>query len=258
MASGPIRLALEDISEDTWLTFIVCFPKPGKGELQRRLQQLLELGVKELILDGPQNIDHFKVLGKGCDSIIVKALVKKEVVALKIRRTDSHVKTLTIEGENQKLANSVGVGAKVYGFSDDFIVMDVVEGLHIDSFVEKASNYDVRRVITDLLKQCRRLDLIHLDHGELSRAHKHVMVTSDLKPMIIDFGNSSRVRKPSNVSSIFNFLFLSKSKLSTLLLKKLGISLIEEEAIKILRDYKRGLSEETFARLLGIISLGET
>ncbi|MEM4576981.1 MAG: hypothetical protein QW701_05960 [Candidatus Nezhaarchaeales archaeon] len=258
MASRPIRLALEDGSEVPWLTFIVCFPKPSGRELQRRLQQLLELGVTELILDGPQNIDHFKVLGKGCDSIIVKALAKNIVVALKIRRTDSHVRTLAIEGENQKLANSVGVGAKVYGFSDDFIVMDIVNGLHIDSFVEKASNYDAKRVVIDLLKQCRRLDLLHLDHGELSRAHRHVMVTPDLKPVIIDFGSSSRVRKPSNVSSIFNFLFLSKRKLSALLLEKLGVSLIEDEAIKMLREYKRGLSEELFTKLLSMVSLGET
>ncbi|MEM0316774.1 MAG: hypothetical protein QXZ45_00870 [Candidatus Nezhaarchaeales archaeon] len=250
-------MSLEEGLRDRRLLHLLCFPKPDEEELRKRLRQLLSLGIMEILLEGPQRINNFKVLGKGCDSVVVKALMDDKPVALKIRRVDSHVKTLINEGENQKLANSVHVGAKIYCFSDDFIVMELIEGQHFDAFVRNANDYDVRRIVIDLLKQCRRLDLLGLDHGELSRAHRHVIVTSSLKPIIIDFGSSSRSRKPTNVSSIFSFLFLSKSELSILLREKLRVSFDDKEAIEALRAYKRCFSEDRFTKVINLIASSE-
>lgn len=210
-----------------------------------------------IFLDGPQRIDGLRILGKGCDSIVVKALMNDALVALKIRRTDSHVKTLIVEGENQRLANSVGVGAKVYCFSEDFIVMELVEGRHIDEFVRLASGIEVKKVVVNLLKQCRRLDVLGLDHGELSRAQKHVIVRPCLEPVIMDFGSSSKSRRPANVSSLFSYFFLSKMDLSALIRKKLGVSFDDKEAIKALREYKRSLSENSFEKVLSFVTSSE-
>jgi len=209
------------------------------------------------LLEGPQEVDGLRVLGKGCDSIVVKALVDGTLVALKIRRVDSHVKALIIEGENQALANNVGVGAKVHCFSEDFIVMDLVEGQHIDEFVRLAGEVEVRKVVVDLLKQCRRLDVIGLDHGELSRAHRHVIVKPCLEPVIMDFGSSSRSRRPANVSSLFSYLFLSKTEVSSIVRRKVGASFDDEEAIKALREYKRSLSENSFVKVLSLVTSSE-
>jgi len=213
--------------------------------------------VAGILLDGPQKLDGLRVLGKGCDSVVVKALADGLLVALKIRRVDSHVKALIVEGENQILANSVGVGAKVHRFSEDFIVMDLVEGQHIDVFVRLADEAKVRKVVVDLLKQCRRLDVIGLDHGELSRAHRHVIVKPCLEPVIMDFGSSSRSRRPANVSSLFSYLFLSKTELSSIVRRKVGVFFDDEEAIKALREYKRTLSENSFARVLSLVTSSE-
>jgi len=242
---------------DWRLSYLLCFPKPNEEELRRRLRQLSSLGVAGILLEGPQKVDGLRVLGKGCDSIVVKALMNSMLVALKIRRVDSHIKTLTAEGENQMLANSVGVGAKVYCFSEDFIVMDLVEGQRIDVFVRLAVETEVRKVVVDLLKQCRRLDVIGLDHGELSRAQRHVIVKPCLEPVIMDFGSSSRSRRPANVSSLFSYLFLSKTELSTIVRKKLRAVFSDEEAIKALREYKRSLSESSFAKVLSFVAPSE-
>ena len=257
MASDVVFLSVEEEPVDHRLYHLICFPKPSEGELRRRLQQLLSLGITKILLDGAQRIDGLRVLGKGCDSIVVKALLNQNVVALKIRRVDSHVKTLAQEGENQRLANVVGVGARIYGFTEDFITMDLIEGLHIDKFVEVADEESIRRVVVDLLKQCRRLDLIGLDHGELSRARKHIIITSSLKPVILDFSSSSRNRRPANVSSLFSFLFLSKSGLSALLRKKLGTSFSYSEVVEALREYKKDLSDSAFAKILGFVASRE-
>ncbi|MEM0217666.1 MAG: hypothetical protein QXM73_02800 [Candidatus Nezhaarchaeales archaeon] len=257
MAREPLRLSLREGSRDERLLYLICFPKPDEEEFQRRLRQLLSLGIVEIVLDGTQKIDNLKVLGKGCDSILVKALMNGKLVALKVRRVDSHVKTLINEGENQKLANSVSVGAKVYCFSEDFIAMELIRGQYLSTFIRKASSCDVRRVVIDLLEQCRRLDLIGLDHGELSRAHRHVIVTPSIKPIIIDFGSSSRNRRPANVSSIFSFLFLSKSEHSILLREKLRASFDDKEAIETLRAYKKSFSENCFMKVINLIASSE-
>ena len=257
MAGGATLLAIDDGPTDQRLSYLLCFPKPSEEELRRRLRQLSSLGVTGILLEGPQKVDGLRVLGKGCDSIVVKALADGALVALKIRRVDSHVKALIIEGQNQALANSVGVGAKVHRFSEDFIVMDLVEGQHIDVFVRLASEVEVRKVVVDLLKQCRRLDVIGLDHGELSRAHRHVIVKPCLEPVIMDFGSSSRSRRPANVSSLFSYLFLSKTELSSIVRRKVGASFDDEEAIKALREYKRSLSENSFVKVLSLVTSGE-
>lgn len=235
----------------------MCFPRPSEEELKRRLRQLSSLGVTKILLEGSQKVDGLRVLGKGCDSIVVKALMNNALVALKIRRVDSHVKTLIVEGENQRLANSVGVGAKVHCFSEDFIVMDLVEGQHIDEFIRLATETEVKKVVTELLKQCRKLDVLGLDHGELSRAHRHVIVRPCLEPVIMDFGSSSRSRRPANVSSLFSYLFLSKTELSTLTREKLRAFFDDEEAIKALREYKRSLSKNSFAKVLSFVASSE-
>lgn len=257
LAQESLRLSLEDASKIQHFLHLICFPKPDGEELRKRVRQLLSLGVTELIFQGPHSINNLRVLGKGCDSIVVKALMDYRVVALKIRRVDSHIKSLISEGENQKLANSVDVGARVYSFTEDFIAMELIEGQHLDAFIEKYGEQDIRKVVIDLLRQCRRLDLIGLDHGELSRAHKHVIVTSSLKPVIIDFGSSSRSRRPANVSSIFSFLFLSKSEFSGLLRGKLRSSLDNREIVETLRSYKKTLSEEHFIKVLKLIASSE-
>ena len=257
MVAGVALLAIDNGLADQRLSHLLCFPRPNEEEFRRRLRQLNSLGVTGILLDGPQKIDGLRVLGKGYDSIVVKALANNALVALKIRRVDSHVKTLIVEGENQRLANSVEVGAKVYCFSEDFIVMDLVEGQHIDEFIKLARGVEVKRVVVDLLKQCRRLDVIGLDHGELSRAHRHVIVRPCLEPVIMDFGSSSRSRRPANVSSLFSYLFLSKTDLSALVRKKLGASFDDEEAIKALREYKKSQSESSFEKVLSFVTWSE-
>lgn len=246
-------LRIED-TKNNLLPKLLCYPRPTQEEFHRRLKQLRALEIEELVLDGPCKVNGISVVGRGCDSLVVKTLMKGKLAALKIRRVDSHVKTLLKEAKHQEIANSIGIGAKLYLFSEDFIVMEFIDGTHIDRFIHQAPKDRIMVVIKDLLEQCRRLDLAGLDHGELSRARRHVIV-SHLRPVIIDFGSSSMQRRPSNIPSIFSFLFLSKTELSRLLHQKLDISFSREEAIRIIHEYKRSLSNESFERMLELIAL---
>ena len=70
----------------------------------------------------------------------------------------------------------------------------------------------VRHVLRDVLEQCWRLDEAGLDHGELSRAPKHIIMDLKSNSRILDFETASTSRKVSNVTSICNFLFIERCR----------------------------------------------
>jgi putative serine/threonine protein kinase len=113
---------------------------------------------------------------------------------------------------------------------------------------EKAS---VRGVLNEVLEQCWRLDNIGLDHGELSKAPKHLIVDEQRKPWIVDFETASVDRKPANVTSVCQFLFTSGGKVARLVAETLGAR-NREEVIGALRRYKSDRTRENFDTVLGV------
>ena len=65
----------------------------------------------------------------------------------------------------------------------------------------------VRKVLVEILEQCCRLDEAGLDHGELSKAPKHLLVDKADKPFIVDFETASMERRVTNVTSVCQYLF---------------------------------------------------
>jgi putative serine/threonine protein kinase len=107
----------------------------------------------------------------------------------------------------------------------------------------------VKAVIKDILNQCYKMDIIHLDHGELSNASKHVIIrNSDWKSIIIDFESASRNRRPNNLTSIFQFIFKKKELLDMM---QLSTELItSDDSNEILKNYKNNPSKTTLNQIL--------
>ncbi len=111
----------------------------------------------------------------------------------------------------------------------------------------------VRKILREVLEQCWRLDKAGLDHGELSHAPKHIIINKEGEPFIVDFETASLNRKPSNVTSICQFLFVSG-----VVAKKVAENLGEKDkkaVIKALRRYKKDRTRENFERVLEVCGL---
>jgi putative serine/threonine protein kinase len=106
----------------------------------------------------------------------------------------------------------------------------------------------VKRILRDVLEQCWRLDKAGLDHGELSHAPKHIIIDGKNEPFIVDFETASLNRKPSNVTSICQFLLISGATAEKVS-KKIGRR-NRNAVIEALRRYKRDGSRENFERVL--------
>jgi len=232
---------------------IICYPRCDEEELDRRLAEMKRLGVKALLLKGERTINNIPVLGKGCVGIVVLAQTETGKVALKIRRTDADRAGMKREAEMLRIANSMDIGPKLLGFSENFLSMEFIDGISLYRWIETLEEEEyaklrIRRVLREILEQCWRLDEAGLDHGELSRAPKHIIVDSGDKSYILDFESASVMRKVSNVTSVCQYLFM-RSKVAELIGERIGRIKIEK-FLAALRMYKRNRTRENFETVL--------
>ena len=250
-------IPLNKLSEEKYVR-IICYPKYEPEELTKRLCEMRRLGIKALCFVGDKKIGEVSVLGKGYVGIVVSAYTEKGKAALKIRRTDADRETMKHEAEMLQIANSVNVGPRLLGFTQDLLLMEFIEGLLLPAWIKKIIEERdavkrVRRVLRDILEQCRRLDEAGLDHGELSKAPKHVIVDRGDKAWILDFETASSMRRASNVTSICQFLFL-KGKMAELISGIIGQA-PQDNLLLLLKKYKRSPTRENFEKILEAYAL---
>jgi putative serine/threonine protein kinase len=231
---------------------VLAYPRVEQAEVEKRLKELEKLGVKALEFTGDKQAFGVPVLGKGCVGIVVLAHTASGKAALKIRRVDADRKEMFHEGEMLQKANTIDVGPKLLDISENFLLMQLIEGTHFPEWIRslegKEAQSHVRRVLEDVLGQCYRLDEAGLDHGELSNASKHILVDACDQPFLVDFETASTNRRVSNVTSVCQYLFL-RSKIAAKVREKLG-KIDEKELVKALRAYKRKRTEENFEKIL--------
>jgi len=252
----PEIVSLEKLRDERYAN-VLCYPRYNSREAIKRIRELKRLGVKAIEFAGEKTVFHMPVLGKGCVGIVVAARVDRRRVALKIRRVDADRLGMQHEAEMLKKANRVGVGPRLIGTSENFLLMEFVEGTLLPEWIEKlkgrGTKNRLRHVLQDVLEQCWRLDEIGLDHGELSRAPKHIIIGRDNKAHIVDFETASIQRRVSNVTSACQYLFIG-SQAAKIIRRKLGK--IDHETLRTnLRNYKQNRTRENFKKILHVCKL---
>jgi putative serine/threonine protein kinase len=201
---------------------------------------LAKLGVQALAFTGDKRVFDVPVLGKGYVGVVVVAVRDGRKVALKIRRLDANRSGMEHEADMLRKANAVDVGPRLIDTTANFLLMEFVDGALLPRWIEDVKAGEelrVRRVLRSLLEQCWRLDKIGVDHGELSRAPKHIIVRDDDRPCIVDFETASLNRRVSNVTSVCQYLFIGSDVAETIAHRLGGID--RDKLIKALRAYKQ-------------------
>jgi putative serine/threonine protein kinase len=231
---------------------LITYPHYSECEYKDRIIEMESLRITSIILGGGGNtiVNNTHVAGKGCVGIVVKAKSGSKVCALKIRRTDADRKTMDNEARFLKMANSAGVGPILEGQTKNLIAMEYVSGQSIIDWVvgnNKATKSKMRTVATDVLEQCFSLDEAGLDHGELSRLVRHVIISD--RPYIIDFESASTTRKTCNVTAAAQSIFLY-GIVANKVKKILGNTDREKTIIHALRTYKHFHTRANFDAVL--------
>jgi len=236
---------------------VLCYPKYDSEEAAKRIEQLKRLGVKAVHFTGQKKAFDLSVLGRGHVGIVVVASTKTGPAALKIRRLDADRKGMQHEAEMLTKANSVGIGPRLIATERDFLLMEFINGSLLPDWAAnikgRGTRNRIRSVLSDILEQCYRLDHAGLDHGELSRAPKHIIIDTLEKPRIVDFETASIMRRTSNVTSISQYLFMM-SQLARILRRKLG-DINQEVLVAALRRYKHDPARQSFEAILKVCRL---
>ena len=235
---------------------ILGYPRATSRQIRSRINELEKLKIKSISLTGPTTLGKLAILGKGYVGVVVLAKKGNKQVALKIRRTDSQRKEMKNEANLLKLVNSVSVGPKMFDASKNFLVMEYLEGIKISEWILALKGSDsakkLKSTIRHILEDCYRLDQIGFDHGELSNISKHVIV-GETKSTLIDFESSSTKRRPSNVTSVTQAIFIGSGIAKKT--QKIYKNPPKEEIISVLKQYKQEKTQESFDKLLKILKL---
>ena len=249
------RASLDLLTKTPYIQ-VLTYPRISLKDARARVRQLRTLAVEELVFEGPSKVGRLGILGLGTVGIVVKARRGGRLFALKLRRTDANRPTMDDEVGLATMANRVGVGPEVFAHTRDAILMELLEPQEIYEWLRalrgEGKRATVRALIHSLLNQCRTLDIMGIDHGQLSNLRKHAVV-ADGKPWIIDFESASRGRKPRNVTTATQYLFVGGA-LSPSLRRALGVR--DTGKLKeVLAEYKRELSDYAYSKVLDALKL---
>ena len=256
MAQNPSLAPLSSLTKPPY-NRLVAYPTGDGMEVESRIHQLQQLEITGLDFQGPLKTDRLSVLGKGVVGIVVIGVMGHRRIAVKIRRVDARRANLIHEAELLKTANSLSVGPGCLGGTADVLAMELVEGLSLPLWLERLKGMGrrarVRGVVRALLEQCLRMDAYGLDHGELSRAPKNVIVSNDDNARILDFESASLIRRPSNFTSLAQYMFLGGS-IAKRVSRILGPP-DRNELLRCLRDYKAGGWKDAFEATVKVVGI---
>jgi len=200
--------------------------------------------LRELERKGIENIHY---LAKGKRGLVysgtwkthtkVKSHFAKEnllPVAIKVENPSSFA-TNRLENESKWLTrlNEQGIGPKLYFSSSGYLVMELIEGPRLEEWVKEQSKEEIKRVLLEILYQCYRMDRLKVSKQEMHHPYKHILVTSENQPVLIDFERCKETEQPINVTQFLEFLSRSEEELS-----KKGIRWGTNQLRQLAKKYK--------------------
>ncbi len=255
-ATQSERARLGQLTEDPYRR-VLTYPKASLPSARSRVRQLKKLGVEELVFQGKTRIGRLGILGLGTVGVVVEAVTGEGVRAVKIRRLDANRQDMEAEAAMTVAANRVGVGPVVYAHTKDIILMELIRYVELDEWLSgiraPGGRAPAREMVHSILNQCRKLDLMGIDHGQLSNLRKHVVV-ADGEPRIIDFESASLGRRPKNVTAAAQHLLVGGG-ISPQIRRLLGLR-DTRPLLGLLSRYKDDTSDFTYSKLLELLKLG--
>lgn len=192
----------------------LCYPSYSRECIEKRVAELRGLGI----------VGVSRLIGKGHSSTVLEVLLYNGArAALKVLRTDSKRADLLTEC---KLAErAYPLAPKIIDCGEHYVLMELVEGVSAAEAVLKTER--TTALVLKVITAGRGLDTRRIEHRELSRADKHVLITVDGKVKIVDYENATISERPRNVCRLTSWL----------LRRVLRISLETGVLLELLRRY---------------------
>jgi len=166
-----------------------------------------------------------KIIGKG-----KRGLVYQEGdYAVKI--INSKTDTLKFEADILKKINKKGIGPKLYSFKNNKLKIELVKGERILDFLKNATKQKKVKMLKEVFRQLRILDLMNINKSEMKNPYKHIIIGK--MPVLIDFERARYSENPQNITQFCSFLENNK--------------IVSFKDLP--KNYKKNPSEENFKKL---------
>lgn len=232
---------------------LLAYPSDDEATLAHRWSELKGLGLESIYSDGPQTLAGLGILGLGYCGIVLRVRHQGQNRVLKICRNSASQTSLHREATMLMRANAVAVGPQYINHSDNFLLMDYIDGPTLVDWLQRAPSAEiVYGLVRSLIHQAYRLDQTGLDHGDLRCITSHALLQS-LEPVLIDFSKASLDRRPANVTTLVQGLFISTRL--TQLLQPWFPQVNKSNLIRHLRRYKFQPSLTNVNQLLNYLAL---
>lgn len=252
-------VSVDSVSGDPDALAVFGYPRATPRQKKARLRELSKLGIDSVSFSGPTILGRTRVLGKGYVGVVILGRDSGgRRLAIKARRTDSPRPHMRDEASLLGAANAAGVGPRLVSYSRNFLVMQYAGGRRIGDWLDalrgSGTSARFRRAARSIISDCHKLDEAGIDHGELVRISKHVIISErGDRPVIIDFESASTARRPSNVTSITQAIFISPPLAGKV--RRICRVPPKDEVIASLREYKHSRDGRALARLLARLGL---
>ncbi|MBT9314910.1 RIO1 family regulatory kinase/ATPase domain-containing protein [Leptothoe spongobia] len=188
---------------------LLAYPNGDEDTVLHRWAELQTLSIDGIYSHGPETLAGLEILGLGYCGVVFRVLHQGEDRVLKIRRESAPQSSLTIESTMLQRANVIGVGPSHIAHSDNFLLMDYIDGPMLVDWLQKSHGVEeIHHIVVRLIHQAYRLDQARLDHGDLRCITAHALMRAQ-EPIIIDFSKASLDRRPANITTLVQGLFIS-------------------------------------------------
>ncbi len=188
-------------------------------------------------------------LAKGKRGIVSTATVSGRRVVVKEPNPAASTNTIEREARMLKRVNRLGIGPELLGIVDGCLVMEYVDGEEILRWARHSTKERIKRLLRELLDQCRRLDLEGISKREMTRPYKHVLVSRG-RPVQIDFDRASDDARPRNVTQLCQWL--TSNRMSSLLRER-GCVLPPEAVRSCAKTYKQTYSDAAYRAIVALL-----
>jgi release factor glutamine methyltransferase len=195
--------------------------------------------VDALKLKLPETVKEPFLLHRGKRGVVFQGIYHGKPVVVKVLRPGVEAKnTIHLEATYLAKANEYGIGPELLQATDDYVIMSYVPGMHISAFLEQIKDAArLRKVITDVFEQLRTLDKQGLNKFELTNPHKHIIITPEDVPVMVDFERMRHAARPKNVTQFAQYV-TGKHVLGHL--QEQGILVSVDAFMDAIKNYAKG------------------
>lgn len=133
---------------------LLAYPSGDESTLARRWSEFNAFGIVAIDSHGPETLAGLNILGVGYCGVILRVRHQGQDRVLKVRREPAPQASLQTEANMLVRANAVDVGPQYIAHSDNFLLMDYIDGpLLVDWLQSPQSAEVIYRAVFQLIHQ---------------------------------------------------------------------------------------------------------